>query len=75
MILTFHRSLYPPAAVRSAIEAYGELASFELTERDHETAVAVGDIDPDYADFADELIDAFNNHALFEAIKTSRAAS
>lgn len=73
--LRFHRSLYAPEALASAVEAYGELATFELAEEGESTSVSIADIDADFAEFPDEFADAFSNHVLFEAIRLRRAGS
>ena len=73
--LSFHRSLYPLEAIRSAVEAYVELASFEVDAQEHQIAVTIADIDPDFATFPEEFVDAFANHALFEAIRGRRAGA
>ncbi len=70
--LRFHRSLYPAPAVHAAVAAYGELARIEVEERDEDIAVTLSDIDPDFADQADEFADSFANHVLFEATRSER---
>ncbi len=73
--LAFHRSLYPPQAVESAVAAYADLARFEVDVQEHQTTVTIADIDPDFATFPEEFADSFANHALFEAIGAHRAGS
>jgi hypothetical protein len=73
--LSFHRSLYPRAAVDAAVAAYTGFATFDVQEQDPLTLVTLSDLDPDFAEFPEELCDAFANHALFEAIRARRAGS
>lgn len=70
--LSFARSLYQPAAVQAAAEAYGELARITVLPEE-ENAVVVEISDP-HPDLAGELVDAFCNHVLFETIRHHRAA-
>jgi hypothetical protein len=67
--LVFSRSLYQPAAVDAAIEAYRALATFEVKLLDQEIQVTISKPDPDVADV---LVDEFENHVLSETIKRSR---
>ena len=73
--LSFHRSLYPRAAVDAAVAAYADFATFDVQDADHLTLVTLSDVDADFAAFPGELADAFSNHALFEAIRAHRAGS
>ena len=70
--VAFHRSLYLPEAVQSAMAAYSPFAKLELSEAGSDLVVTVSEIDPE----ADEdLIDAFCNHVLFETVVQSRGAA
>ncbi len=73
--LSFHRSLYPPAAVAAAVAAYADLARFDVQEEDHRCRVEIADIDADFAEFPDEFADSFANHVLFETVRARRAGS
>ena len=70
--LTFSRSLYRVDGIESAAAAYAELATITVTAGESEIVV---DFTETHADFsADQLLDAFSNHALFETIRRYRDA-
>lgn len=70
LVLSFHRSLYLPAAVQAAVEVYGPYASsIAVDEGEVDTTVTLKGFDPGYGD---AIGDAFANHALFETIVRSR---
>lgn len=75
MDLRLHRSLYPEAAVRAAAAAWAEVLTVRIETADADLAVHVEAIDPDYEGQRAELLDAFANHALWEAISLHRGAS
>ena len=63
--VAFARSLYAPDAIRAAVAAYAELASFQITESDEDVIVRITEPDSDVAHcLADELA----NYALVETI-------
>ena len=67
--LLFARSLYLPAAVSAAAEAFVELATIAVQVLDSDIEVTITDPDPDVADvIADELA----NYALSETIVLAR---
>ena len=68
--LDFQRSLYLPEAVRSAAEAYAELAKIEVTVDDNGVRLEISDPDPD---LADRISDELANHALHETIVRTRS--
>lgn len=63
--VVFSRELYLPDAVEAAVEAYAELAIFEVKVSDGQIEVGVGEPDPEVADV---LVDEFCNHVLHETI-------
>jgi hypothetical protein len=63
--LVFSRALYLPEAVRAAVDAYGELATFAVDVRDDDVAVDISEPDPEVASV---LVDEFSNHVLHETI-------
>lgn len=65
----FSRSLYQAEAVQAAVEAYQELATFDVKVRDDDVAVEIFDPDPDVANV---LVDEFCNHVLHETIVRMR---
>jgi len=67
--LDFSRSLYLPAAVQAAVDAYHELATLTLSSHDGGTLVTIDDPDPELADI---LADELANHALHETIVRTR---
>lgn len=71
-VVHFARDLYSPAGVRAAVDAFGELARFEVAVEDKEIVVSIDEPDPDVADL---LVDEFLNHALHETIARHRAHS
>ncbi len=71
-VVRFARDLYSPAGVQAAVDAYGELATFEVELKDDEIVVSISEPDPD---IADALVDEFLNHALHETITRHRARS
>jgi hypothetical protein len=68
--LVLSRSLYLPEAVEAAVQAYAELATFEVDLEGADIAIAISDIDPDVEDV---LVDEFCNHVLGETISRTRA--
>jgi hypothetical protein len=63
--LTFSRSLYEPDAVRAAVDAFAELARFEVDEQANEVFVRISEPDMEVAHcLADELA----NYALVETV-------
>jgi len=67
--IVFSRSLYSPAGVRAAAQAYGELGRIEVVETPAAIEVTIHDPDESVADvLADELC----NHALHETIVGQR---
>jgi hypothetical protein len=67
----FSRSFYELAGVQAAVEAYAQLARFEIAEHNDDISVTVSEPDPE---LADTLVDEFCNHALHESIVRRRAA-
>ncbi len=67
--VVFSRSLYRPDAVEATAEAYGGLARIEIDQGEDSIVATLHDPEPD---FADELVDAFCNHALHETIVRHR---
>lgn len=70
--IEFSRSLYSPEAVRAAVDAYSQLASFEVQVLDDEIAV---ELENPVAKVADIIVDEFCNHVLFETINASRTVN
>lgn len=68
----FHHSLYRPAAIAAAAEAYAGLAEVTLEPHAHETRVHLR---PLREDLADVLADAFANHVLHATVQAHRAGS
>lgn len=67
--LRFHRSIYPPDAVRRAVARFAPLARAVVEEHPADTLVVLTDIvERARPRIADEL----GNHALFEAIAQRR---
>ena len=67
--LVFVHSLYDPAEVKGAVEAFGHLANFSLEEGDGESLVTIDEIQKDYKDI---LVDSFANYALEASIVANR---
>jgi hypothetical protein len=68
--LTFHRSLYLPAGVQAAVEAYGPYCTtIDVSETESDLVVTLKGFHSGYADM---LGDAFANHALFETVVRAR---
>ena len=69
--LLFHRSLYRPESVRSAVEKFGHLAQVEVVDVETGTLVTL-------RGFAERLRSRLPwelaNHALFQTIVDSRSA-
>jgi hypothetical protein len=70
-VIKMHASLYDPEAVKSAAEAYGELAKIVVTVEEDRIEVAFDECDPEVPD----LVDEFCNHALHETVIRARTAS
>ena len=70
--LTFSRSLYRLDGIEAAAVAYAELATITVTDGEDEIVVAFAAPHPDLP--ADQLLDSFSNHALFETIRRYRDA-
>lgn len=72
LTLAFHKSLYMPAAIRAAAEAYGPYAeAIDVEDTEVETLVTLRGFDAGYGDM---LGDAFGNHVLHETIVMARAS-
>lgn len=70
LTLAFHRSLYLPAAVQAAVEAYqGYTQAIDVDESPVETVVTLRGYDARYGEM---LGDAFANHVLFETVVRTR---
>jgi hypothetical protein len=70
LTLAFHKSLYLPAAVAAAAEAYDDYAeAIDVVDADVETKVTLRGFDERYGEV---IGDAFANHALFETVVRSR---
>lgn len=70
LTLAFHKSLYLPAAVAAAAEAYeGYAEAIEVVDTDVDTKVTLKGFDPGYGEV---IGDAFANHALFETVVRAR---
>lgn len=67
--VAFSRSLYEPDAIRAAIDAFADLARFELDDQGEDIVVRIAEADSEIAHLADE----FANYALVETV-TRRAA-
>ena len=61
MTIKFSKFLYTKKAIALAIEAYGELGKFLISESREDFVVAISDIDPD---FKDVIKDEFCNYVL-----------
>ena len=68
--LSFSRSLYLVEAVEAAVEAYGEVATIEVSTSENDIGVSI-DADDGYGD---AIFHAFSNHVLFESIIRTRQA-
>jgi len=69
-VISFHRSLYLPEAVRGAADAYRDYTDgIEVEEGPEEVVVTLRGWDPGYGD---AFVDHFANHALFQTIVTTR---
>jgi hypothetical protein len=71
-IVTFSRSLYRIDGIESAAAAYAGLAQITVTPGESEIVVSLAQPHPDIP--AQELVDAFCNHALFETVRRHREA-
>lgn len=70
LTLAFHKSLYLPAAVRAAAEAYGAYAeSVAVDDTEVETKVTLRGFDPGYGEV---IGDEFANYVLFETVVRAR---
>lgn len=70
--LDFDRSLYAPAAVQAAVEAYaGYAESITVDEGPERLTVTLTGFDARYGDL---IGDSFANHALFETVVATRQA-
>ena len=70
--VTFSRSLYRLDSIEAAAAAYAQLATINITPGDSEIVVDLVEPHPDIP--ADDLVDAFCNHALFETVRMHRDA-
>lgn len=69
-VVSFHRSLYLPAAVQDAVASYGDYTDgIDVEEGPEEIVVTLRGWDPGYGD---EFVDHFSNHVLFQSIVTTR---
>ncbi len=68
----FSRSIYRLDGIEAAAEAYAGLARITVTPGDTEIVVDLCEPSADIP--ADELCDAFCNHALFETVRAYRLA-
>ena len=66
--IAFARSLYDWDAIRAAVDAFDDLARFEIEDRGAEIFVKISEPDGDVAHLADE----FGNYVLVETV-TRRA--
>jgi len=66
--LAFPRSLYEPDAIRAAVEAFADLARFEVEDHGVDIVVRISEPDADVPHLGDE----FSNYALVETV-TRRA--
>jgi hypothetical protein len=68
--LAFSKSLYSAEAVRSAMDAYRDLAAFDLAPgvAALDLTVSLPDGEP-----TDELLDEFANHVLYETVRLFRS--
>lgn len=71
-VVSFSKSLYALEGVEAAARAYSDLARIVVEDGETEVRVTVSDPHPD---FADQVLDAFCNHALFETIVRTRGAA
>jgi len=60
--INFHKSLYPPKAIKNAIEVYKEVAKFSLKKEKRYIKVSISDVDRDLRSF---IKDEFCNYVLF----------
>ena len=70
-VIRFSRSLYAPEAVEAAVAAYSDFATIELATGSDDIVARVTEIDEEEAE---EILDAFCNHVLFETIVRARGA-
>ena len=68
-VLSFPRSLYRSDAVAAVAALYGDLARISVEEDGSHVRVTIADPEPD---LADQIADAFANHALAESIRLYR---
>ena len=69
--LTFSRSLYRIDGIEAAAAAYAELARITVTPGESEIVVDFAEPHPELP--AEQLVDSFCNHALFETVRLHRA--
>ncbi len=71
-IIRFDEYLYEKDAVTAAAEAYGHLASIEISQDGPCVVASMTDITEEHAHV---LGDAFRNHVLYETIVRARASA
>ena len=67
--LSFSLSIYKKDAIEEAMRAYGSHARFSVEEQQHALII---EIIPLFPAHAEQIIDSFCNHALFETIVQHR---
>ncbi len=67
---SFHKKLYKLAALKEALEAYGDFATLSLDRSGDSWTVAFTEVDPDFG--AELLASEFANYVLANTIERSR---
>ena len=67
LTLELHRKLYRPAALETATEAFGELASISVKRSDRYYVITFTDVDPDVEEV---LTQEFANYVLAETVES-----
>jgi hypothetical protein len=70
--LELSRDIYPLEAVQRTVEAYSELARFEVEATADVVRVAIHEPDEE---LADAMADEFLNHALYESVRQHRGGA
>jgi hypothetical protein len=69
-VVSFHRSLYLPDAVRDAVSSYEDYTEgIDVEEGPEDVIVTLRGWDPGYGD---AFVDHFSNHVLFQSIVLTR---
>ena len=66
----FHKKLYKLAAIREALEAYGDFATLALDRSGDSWTVSFSEVDPDFT--AELLASEFANYVLANTIERGR---